>query len=368
MANKLLSPAVTGALLFALTAAPDRLREPLLAQLRQYISAQNVSRIVTALKWLFSLGVIRFGNERLSELAQNNFRLRSEKHRYDWPKEIAVITGATGGFGSLMSKELAAKGVTIMAIDIRDELPADMKDNHRIHYFKCDVTDRDAVAEVAQKIRNGFGNPSILINNAGISGEGSIMDQSKERLESIFKLNIISHYYTVQEFLPAMVSEKKGHVVTIASVASFLSPPGLVPYANTKVAALGFHEGLQMEARVFHDAPEIKFTVVHPTFAATPMTAPFASNLSAAKQKVIKPTMVSNAVVKQILSGRGRQLIIAPGTSAVVHLRAVPHWLSQFGLQLSDREAKVCRSSVESRSQPLTERRQKTVVNIQKGT
>jgi hypothetical protein len=219
MATKLaLTPAVTGALLYALTRAPDGIREPILASLRQYISSKNISRAVTALKWLFGLGLAGEVNEWISELAQNNYRWRSEKHKYDWPNEIAVITGATGGFGSLMSKDLAKRGVNVMALDIRDEAPADMK-HPKIHYFKCDVTDREAVAEVARQIREKHGNPSILVNNAGISGEGPIVDQTPEQLRKIFDINVISHYYTVAEFLPNMAREKKGHVVTIASIA-----------------------------------------------------------------------------------------------------------------------------------------------------
>ncbi|EME46439.1 hypothetical protein DOTSEDRAFT_70438 [Dothistroma septosporum NZE10] len=337
MATKmLLTPAVTGALLFALTASPDRFRDPLLAQLKQYVSTTNISRLITTLKWLVAVGLIRDVNTWLNDWAQNNFRFRSEKHRYDWPNEIALITGATGGFGSLMSKELAAKGVKIIAVDLRDDLPADMKSNPKIHYYKCDITEKQNVVELAQRVRSEHGDPSILINNAGISGDGNISEQTQEGLEKIFKINVISHYYTVQEFLPAMARNKKGHVVTIASVASFITPPGLVPYANTKVAAHGFHEGIRHEARVFYNAPEIKFSVIHPTFAATPMVAAFESDLKKAKAKVIQPEMVSNAVVKQILTGRGKQVIIAPGTAGLVYLRSLPYWISNAGLQAAD--------------------------------
>ncbi|CZT25480.1 related to a retinal short-chain dehydrogenase/reductase [Ramularia collo-cygni] len=340
MATKLaLTPAFTGALLFALTASPDRFREPLIAQLRQYISATNLSRAVTTLKWLFAAGLGSTVNEWLSELAQNNFRLRSEAHRYDWPNEIAVITGATGGFGSLMSKDLANRGVRVMALDVRDELPADMK-HPKIHYFKCDVTDRDAVAEVAKQIRQQHGDPSILINNAGISGEGPIVDQTKESLRKIFDINVISHYYTVQEFLPAMAANKKGHVVTVASMASFATTAGIVPYSNTKVAALSFHEGLQLEARVFHDAPEIKFSSLHPSFASTPMVAPHLKELEKAGAAVLKPIDVSNAVIKQIVSGRGKQIILAGNLGPAVYLRSFPHWLSQAVFQLGDLQTK----------------------------
>ncbi|PPJ61162.1 hypothetical protein CBER1_04186 [Cercospora berteroae] len=340
MAGKLLTPAVTGALLFALTSSPDRVREPLLAQLRQYLSIENIGRLITGLKWLVALGVISDANKWLSELAQNNFRLRSEKHRYHWPQEVAVITGATGGFGSLMSKDFASRGVNVMALDIRDDLPADMKNNPKIHYFKCDVTNRQQVADVARQIREEHGDPSILINNAGISSEGPILDQTEEGLRRVFDINIISHYYTVQEFLPAMAKNKKGHVVTIASMAAFVTTPGLVPYSNTKVAAWGFHEGLQQETRVFLDAPEVKFSVVHPSFANTPMVAPFKTELEASGARVITAESVSDAVVKQVISGRGKQIILAGNVGAAVFLRSVPHWLSLGIFSLGDKRTR----------------------------
>lgn len=336
MASKLLTPTVTGALLFALTAAPQQVREPLLAQLKQYLSDLNIERTIKALKWLVAIGLIKSANNFLGELAQNNFRLSSEKHRYDWKSEIVVITGATGGFGSLMSKDFASKGLKVMALDIHDDMSTEMKGYSNIHYFKCDVTDRTAVSNVANQIRQRFGDPSILINNAGISSEGPILDQTEAGLKRVFGINIISHYYTVQEFLPAMVKNKKGHVVTIASMAAFATTPGLVPYSNTKVAAWGFHEGLQQEVRVFLNAPEIKFSCVHPSFAATPMVAPFKHQLEAGGARIITAESVSDAVVKQVMSGRGRQIILAGNLGAAVWLRSLPLWIPLGMFQSAD--------------------------------
>lgn len=339
--SKLLTPAVTGAILFALTQSPDRIREPLLAQLRQYLSPENITRLIASLKWLVAIGLVSKTNTWLSELAQNNFRLRSEKHRYHWPQEVVVITGATGGFGSLMSKDFASRGLNVIALDIRDDLPADMKNNPRIHYYKCDVTDRKQVAEVAKHIRREHGDPSILINNAGISSEGPILEQSEAGLRKVFDINIISHYYTVQEFLPAMTKNKKGHVVTIASMAAFATTPGLVPYSNTKVAAWGFHEGLQQETRVFYNAPEVKFSCVHPSFAATPMVAPFQKQLEAGGARIITAESVADAVVKQVMSGRGKQIILAGNLGAAVWLRSLPHWLPLGIFQSGDKRTRV---------------------------
>lgn len=283
------SPAVTGGLLYVLTKGPPEVRQRALDHLGKYLSQQNIGRSITALKWLFALGVARNVHVWLSDIAQNNFRLRSEKHRYDWPNEIAVVTGAASGFGALISKGLAQKGINVMAVDIRDELPDDMKGINKIHYYKCDITDRQAVMDLAEKIKKEHGEVSILMNNAGVAYNHHILDISEKTLNNTFNVNIISHYWTLQAFLPDMIKNRKGHVLALASMASFISPPGLVPYCNTKAAVLSLHDGLQQELRVSYKCPEIKFSIIHPTYAATPMTASWRSELSKAKATVSHP-------------------------------------------------------------------------------
>ena len=164
-----LSPAITGTLLYALTKAPEQYRARILEVVKKYVSSKNLERAVTTLKWLFALGLARNVHVFLSEIAQNNFRLRSERHRYVWDREVIVVTGAASGFGALMAKSFASRGLNVMAVDIRDELPVDMKDIKKIHYFKCDLQDRQAVLDLAQDIQKDHGDVSILINNAGVS-------------------------------------------------------------------------------------------------------------------------------------------------------------------------------------------------------
>lgn len=223
--NVVLNPLVTGPLLILFTVGPQQVREPILDSLKSYSYYRPVERGVLALKWLFGLGLAGSVHGFLSELGQNNFRLRSEKHRYDWPNEIAVVTGAASGFGRLISEGLAAKGIRVMALDLHDSLPADMPPNEKINYYKCDITSAEAVNAVADAIRSDYGNPSILVNNAGIAFDTSIMATSPEKLRRIFDVNTLSHYFTVQALLPSMVKQRKGHIVTMASMASFLSGP-----------------------------------------------------------------------------------------------------------------------------------------------
>ncbi|KAK5133563.1 hypothetical protein LTR08_007602 [Meristemomyces frigidus] len=337
-----LNPLLTAPLLLLLTRAPPSLRAPLLHKLAQYISPTThispttLAKALTTLRWLTAIGLARWLHTHANQLAQNNFRLTSEQHRYSWPHEIALVTGAAGGFGSLFCKDLAAKGVTVIAVDITAALPAAIAAHPLIHYYNCDITSRAAVEALGHRVRAAHGNPSILINNAGIAFAHSILTATQPQLERLFAVNVLSHYYTTQAFLPAMLAARKGHVVTIASLASFVSPPGMVPYASTKAAALSFHDGLAAEARAMHAVPEVKFTVVHPTFAATPLIAAFRAELAAGGVKVIEPQRVSDAVVGQVWRCRGAQLMV-PGEGVVVGcLRGMPSWLSQALLRVGE--------------------------------
>lgn len=73
--------------------------------------------------------------------------------------------------------------------------------------------------------------------------KGTILEADSKSTEAIFKINIASHFILIKEFLPAMLRANKGHVVTIASMASFMAAPGLVDYCCTKVAALYLNDG-----------------------------------------------------------------------------------------------------------------------------
>jgi len=104
----------------------------------------------------------------------------------------------------------------------------------------------------------------------------------------------------------------------------------MVYYSMTKASALAFHEGLSAELRSEKiNAPEIKLTCVHPTWSSTAMIAPHREKIDGAGMAVIEPYVVADAVVKQVLSGRGRQLILAPGVEFLATMRSWPSWFTR---------------------------------------
>ncbi|KAI5209922.1 NAD(P)-binding protein [Aureobasidium subglaciale] len=333
------SPVVTGAaLLVLLGKGPESIQRPVYDYLHQILKPHNIGRLITTLKWLFAYGLIKSVNEALNQLCRNNFSLRSSKADWDWDNEIAVVTGGSSGFGALFTKDLSAKGIHVVAMDV-NPLPKHLENNPKISFFKCDVTDPEAVNKIAEEVRSKVGHPSILINNAGIGGQRTILKTTPAQLQKLMGVNLLSHYYLVQAFLPNMIANKKGHVVSIASIASFVAAPGIVDYSCSKAAVLAFNEGLGAELRSIYRCPEIKTTAVHPFFADTPIIAAGKAELQKAGAKILDPQDVSDAVVDQILNARGGQILLSNGFGPALRaLRGLPWWLQESFRRITERD------------------------------
>ncbi|KAF1349687.1 hypothetical protein BDV97DRAFT_352169 [Delphinella strobiligena] len=330
-----LSPAVTGLALYLLTRSPPLIRQPILERALSLLSPKNLSRLVTTLKYLFAASLIKNANTYLNHWANNNFHLFGTTKDWDFNKELAIVTGGCSGFGALFATDLSAHGIRVAVLDITP-LPATLASNPKISFYICDVTSPSAVQAAATKIISELGHPSILINNAGIGAGKSILDTTPQFLQKIFNVNLLSHWYTTQAFLPHMLEKRKGHIVSIASMASFVSAPHIVDYSATKSGALAFHEGLASELRLLHHCPEIKTTVVHPIWADTPLIAEGKAHLQKTGQLIIDPQIVSDAVVKQILGGRSGQIILAGAAGGVISaLRGLPVWISAALLRVA---------------------------------
>jgi short-subunit dehydrogenase len=125
-------------------------------------------------------------------------------------------------------------------------------------FFETDVTSSSKIKAVAEEIRKVHGDPTILINNAGIGAGATILDEAEEKIRRTFDVNTISHFILVKEFVPSMVRQNHGHIVTIASMASFISLGSMVDYACSKASALAFHEGIRQELRYWYKAGKVR--------------------------------------------------------------------------------------------------------------
>jgi all-trans-retinol dehydrogenase (NAD+) len=198
-----------------------------------------------------------------------------------------------------------------------------------IKFFECDITDPAAVYSTAEEVQAKLGAPTILINNAGILRPQTILDTKDDYLKKIFDVNVLSNWYTVKAFLPAMIKANKGHLVTIASTASYVAVGGMADYCATKAAILSFHEGLNQELKHHYKAPSVLTTSIHPNWVRTPLLGPLEAELNQRGSAIIEPEVVADAVVSRILGCTGGQVFLPSSINRVSALRGLPNWLGE---------------------------------------
>lgn len=255
-----LNPIITAALLWVLTKGPPQLRSQLTNRIAALRDPIRYAQILKALKLCLAFGTVGVLNKQLNHIALNAGRIRSEKAKWNWSREVAVVTGGCSGIGELVVARLISKGIRVAVLDIQ-QLPLSLQGckpprsySHlfailiklaavNVKFFACDITDPNAVYSTAEQVKDSMGAPTILINNAGILDTHTILTTSDEYLRKIFDVNVLSNWYTTKAFLPDMLRHNKGHIVTVASTASFVSVGGLADYCATKAAILSYHEG-----------------------------------------------------------------------------------------------------------------------------
>jgi len=125
---------------------------------------------------------------------------------------------------------------------------------------------------VQKKVQETIGNVTMVINNAGVVSGKHLIDCSDASIQRTFDVNIVAHFWVLKAFLPSMLENNHGHIVTIASGAGLIGMPRLVDYCSSKFAAVGLHEALTHELYSLKKHG-IKTTVVCPTFINTGMFA-----------------------------------------------------------------------------------------------
>ncbi|XP_061694793.1 short chain dehydrogenase/reductase family 16C, member 5a isoform X1 [Syngnathoides biaculeatus] len=198
------------------------------------------------------------------------------KKRKNISGEIVLITGAGSGIGRLMAQQFATLKTIVVMWDINQEGMKETatlaKENGaiRVHYYLCDCSDKNDVYRVADQVKREVGDVSILVNNAGIVTGKKFMDTPDALIEKTMEVNTMAHFWTYKAFLPAMIANNHGHLVSIASSAGLIGVNGLADYCASKFAAVGFAESVGLELLV-SGKDGVKTTIVCPYFINTGM-------------------------------------------------------------------------------------------------
>ena len=148
----------------------------------------------------------------------------------------ALLSAAAQGIGRASALAFAAEGAEVIATDINAETLAEIADTDGITVRTLDVTDDDAVADLAAEI----GTVDILFNVAGFVHHGSILDCTESEWDFGFELNVKGAFRMIRAFLPVMLKAGGGSIINMASVASSLRGlPDRLVYGATKSAVIG---------------------------------------------------------------------------------------------------------------------------------
>ena len=229
-----------------------------------------------------------------------------------------LITGGALGMGKAMARLFLREGGRVALVDIRgkelEEAADELAGLGEVQRYLCDISHRESVYALAEKVEADLGSVDILVNNAGIVNSGPFLEKPDEVVERTVGVNLLAHFWTMKAFLPGMVRRGEGHVVNMASAGGLLGVPYISDYCATKFAVVGLTESLRQEFKL-RGLRTVRFTYVCPNTVATGM---FAGAEPVRFTRLLAPEEVAEKIVAGIK--RNRSFIGVPGSVYLVPL------------------------------------------------
>jgi 3-oxoacyl-[acyl-carrier protein] reductase len=175
----------------------------------------------------------------------------------DLTGKTAIVTGAGRGIGRVIARTLAAEGVTVALLDIRNDLLDEAraewaKAGHKGLFVKADVRDKASVTAAVAEIHKGLGRIDILVNNAGVAAGARIEALDEAVWDDNFDTNTKGTFLVAQAVAPIMKAQKSGRIINAASFAIIIPSIGSAAYAASKAAVVSFTRVLAGELGPFN--------------------------------------------------------------------------------------------------------------------
>jgi short-subunit dehydrogenase len=188
---------------------------------------------------------------------------------------VVLITGAAGGFGQELTRQLLEAGSRLILTDIdeavlRERVEAIQREvftGDVLAFFGVDLSTRTGCETLYHQVKALDIPIDILINNAGIAVFGRMDEVPSEKWEQLMQINMLAPMRLSTLFVADMITRRKGHIVNISSVAGWTVLAGLTHYSASKFGLRGFSEGLFNEVKEYN----VQVTAVYPFFSRTPI-------------------------------------------------------------------------------------------------
>jgi len=186
--------------------------------------------------------------------------------------QVAIVTGAGRGIGRATALELARLGADVVIAEL-DQAGAKRTAEEvgglgrRAVVAQTDVTSRADLCAMVDRATAELGRIDILVNNAGIYRAASTLDVTEEHWDAIMTINAKAVFFASQAVLPAMLAQKRGSIVSLASMAGKIGSKANLPYNASKAAVVSMTKSLALA----HAADGVRVNCVCPGFVETDM-------------------------------------------------------------------------------------------------
>jgi short-subunit dehydrogenase len=238
-----------------------------------------------------------------------------------WAGAATIVTGGSRGIGRAVAEAAAAWGahVGLIARDENDlrSAAAAIPD---ARYAVADVADPGALAAAIGRLEQALGATDVLVANAGIGAYGAFADLSEEEAERVVRVNVLGTVHALRAVVPGMIARRRGHLVTVGSIAGRIGTPFEAIYSASKFAGVGLTEALAVELAPYG----IGVSVVNPGPVATGFAEARGHPYDRARPRPVPAEDVARAVVRAVEGDRAEQYVPGSFRPAVAIRHLVP--------------------------------------------
>ncbi|XP_025837673.1 farnesol dehydrogenase [Agrilus planipennis] len=192
-----------------------------------------------------------------------------------WVGKVAVVTGASAGIGAAIVEKLVQEGLIVVGFARRKERVEELakklqKAKGKLYAVKVDITKEDEIIEGFNWVKKNVGPVHILINNAGVAKNNSLIDGDSQKWRDVLDTNVFGLCVATREAIKDMkLNNVEGHIIHINSIAGHkvVNFPKLNVYGGSKYAVTALAETLRNE--LLHENLKIKVTSVSPGLVKT---------------------------------------------------------------------------------------------------